>query len=241
MKIEIHVHTRYSKDSMMPFWAIYLKCIVSGIDAIAITDHNNIDGAIEFKRFCEKRKRKIQVIIGEEIFSSQGEIIGLYLSDYIKPGLSASETIKKIKDQNGVVCVPHPYDIKRQKTVLEDTAIAENREFIDCVEVHNGRNISLDYDAQQQCIANKYGLTPIVGSDAHTIIELGRNYIEVTMLPLTPKDFKNTITDAELRCRPCIRMAHHITKIVKSLKLLRRGNYNELYRTIIRRIKKDFN
>lgn len=80
-KLEMHVHTKYSKDSLLPFWVLYLKCRICGIDYIAITEHNNIDGAKEFERYCERYGSKISVIIGEEIFTSEGEIIGLFLRE----------------------------------------------------------------------------------------------------------------------------------------------------------------
>ena len=79
MKLELHVHTKYSKDSFLCFWPLYLKCRIRRIRCIAITEHNNINGGVQFKKFCEKRKGKIQVIIGEEIFTNEGEIIGLFL------------------------------------------------------------------------------------------------------------------------------------------------------------------
>lgn len=239
MKLELHVHTRYSKDSLLCFWPLYFKCLILKINGIAITEHNNIEGAVKFSEFCKKHGSKVQVIVGEEIFTDSGEIIGLYLKEKIDPDLSPEMTICEIKRQGGIVYIPHPYDQKRQKTVLREYAIQKNKDQIDCIEVHNGRNISEKYDTEQQKIADKYHLTHIVGSDAHTWIEIGRNYIDVSEIPSNAEEFRKIIKNIKIKTSPCITYAHTITKFAKTVKLLKRGKWNELYRNIIRKIKKN--
>ncbi len=238
MKVELHVHTKYSKDSFMCFWPLLIKCRLKGIDSIAITDHNSLKGATQFAEFCLKHGNKLHVILGEEIFTNTGEIIGLYLKQEIPPGLSPKETIKLIKKQNGIVYVPHPYDKKRHRTVLHESAIQENKNFIDCIEIHNGRNISSQYDIEQRKIANKYQLTPVIGSDAHTLIEIGRNYLIMDNTELlTSNDFNKTIKGAQFHCENCLRVSHCISKFVRLLKLLIHGDFHELHRVIVRKIK----
>ena len=238
MKLVTHVHTRYSKDSMLCFWPLYLKCCLLKINAIAITEHDNIAGSIAFKKFCEKRKKHILVIVGEEIFTSEGEIIGLYLKENIPANLSAKETIYRIQRQNGLIYIPHPYDTKRQRTVLKETVISNNKESIDCIEVHNGRNISSEYDKRQSAIAEKYNLNQVIGSDAHTWIEIGRDYMEVNILPDSPEKFRLAIQNAVFHPKKCIRIAHQITRLIKIAKLIKSGKYYELYRAIIGKIKR---
>lgn len=238
MKLEVHVHTRFSKDSLLWFWPLYIKCRLLRICLIAITDHNNIDGGIKFKEFCKRHGDHVQVIIGEEIFTSEGEIIGLYLKENIPSGLSAKETVNRIKQQNGLVYVPHPYDKKRQKTVLQETAIAENKDMIDCIEIHNGRNISSDYSSFQRLIAEKYKLNHIVGSDAHTLIEIGRNYMDINVIPNSPDEFLKVIQTAKFHQKECIRLAHEITKVIKVLKYIMAGEFNEVHRSFIRAAEK---
>ena len=238
MKLELHVHTRFSKDSLLCFWPLYLKCRLLKISAIAITEHNNINGGLAFKEFCEKHGNHILVIVGEEIFSSEGEIIGLYLKENIRGGMSAGESINEIKRQGGVVYVPHPYDDKRHNTVLMESAISDYKEAIDCIEVHNGRNISIEYDKKQRAIAEKYNLTPIIGSDAHTWIEIGRNYLKVNHLPNSSENFRIAIRDAVFQPRKSIKISHQITKVAKTAQLIKEGKFNELYRTVIRKIKR---
>ena len=97
----------------MSYWLLLLILKLKKISTVAITDHNEIAGAIKYKD--KFKKHHIELIVGEEIFTNKGEIIGLGLSKKIEPNLSPKETIKRIKEQNGIVYVPHPYDEKRYK------------------------------------------------------------------------------------------------------------------------------
>ena len=223
---------------MLCFWPLYLKCIARKISVIAITEHNNIEGGMKLAEFCRNRGGKVSVIVGEEIFTSQGEIIGLFLKEGISPGLSPEETIRQIMQQGGVVYVPHPFDLKRKRTVLQESAISANRELIDCIEVHNGRNVSEDFSHRQLEIAQKYGLRQVVGSDAHTLIEAGRNYMLVKNVPHDRESFIHEVDEAEFVTAKCLTMSHKITVIVKLLKLAAGGRFDEIYRLIVRRIKK---
>ena len=110
-KSEFHVHTRYSKDSILSYWLLLLILKIKKINTVAITDHNEVAGALKYKD--KFKKHGIELIVGEEIFTNKGEIIGLGLTTKIEPDLSPKETIKQIKEQNGIVYVPHPYDEKR--------------------------------------------------------------------------------------------------------------------------------
>lgn len=236
--LETHCHTKYSKDSMLPFSLLYLKCRLCHIDWIAITEHNNIQGAIEFKKYCEKKKNKLHVIIGEEIMTTDGEVIGLYLKNEISSGLSCEETMDKIYSQGGIVYIPHPYDEKRAKTVLKEECIRNNRSRIDCIECYNGRNISDRYALKQTEIAEKYGLTSVIGSDAHTVFEIGRNYMIVNCIPDSPENFKKALENVTFHKKKCIQFCHYITKMVKLFRIVKKGNFNEIYRIIEKRYRK---
>ena len=130
-KIELHVHTKFSNDSLLLENFLLLMCKIKRIDIIVITDHNTIVGAHKIKD--KFRKHNIGVIVGEEIFSRDGEIIGLFLNEKIDAGLSADETINQIKKQNGIVYIPHPYDKKRIKSVLRYEKIIKLQDKIDLV------------------------------------------------------------------------------------------------------------
>lgn len=238
IRLETHCHTRYSKDSLLLHSLLYMKCRLCHIDAIAICEHNNILGALKFKEYCSKRKNRVFVIVGEEIMTSSGEVIGLYLNEEIPAGLSCDETIDRIIDQGGVVYVPHPYDEKRSKTVLDEDCISKNAYRIDCIECYNGRNISLEYGKMQTLIANKYGLVKVVGSDAHTLMEIGRNYMEVDRVPLNGEEFKSVIQNCTFHTKPCLKMSHKLTKVVKLIRMIKKGNFHEIYRVINKKLKK---
>lgn len=236
-KLELHVHTRYSHDSLLPLWLLYLVCRIHRITHIAITEHNNIKGALAFSDYCKKRGNKISVIVGEEIMTSQGEIIGLFLKTEIKCGLTPEQTINEIILQNGVVYVPHPYDLKRYKTVLLEEAIIANVKKIHCMESHNGRNISTLYDDMQNSIAEKYGLIKVIGSDAHTCFEIGRNYIETPIAPTSTETFIQSIKNSKFHKKECLHVAHTITKIIRIIKLIKRGDFHGLYRAINKKLR----
>lgn len=234
-RAEFHVHTRFSKDSLLPLWLLYFKCRLKKIDYVAVTEHNNIQGGLAFSRFCRKRKGKVKGIVGEEIMTQSGEIIGLYLSEEIPAGLSAAETIQRIISQNGIVYVPHPYDEKRSKTVLKESVIAEFADRIDCIECYNGRNVSSEYGKIQNEIAERYGVTKIVGSDAHTLMEIGRNAVFLKGAIDNPESFKNALGSAVFQTKKSIPFAHFVTKISKALKMLFKGDFHGLHRAIDKR------
>lgn len=235
MKIEMHIHTRYSKDSMLSLNLLYIICRIKKVSCIAITDHNTIKGAVKFKeKFHDKG---IKVIIGEEIMTTEGEIAGLFLKNEIKRNMSPDDTINEIIRQGGLVYIPHPYDKKRNKTVLRLESIERNREKITFIECHNGRNISEDYSLKQNEIAERLNLTKVIGSDAHTMIELGRNYMIVP--EFNDRDtFINAVKNAVFNKKKCIGFSHYITKAVKLVKLLIRGDFYGLFRIINKRLRR---
>lgn len=209
-------------------------CKLKKISCVAITDHNTIEGAIKFKEKYEKKG--IKVIIGEEIMTTCGEVIGLFLTENINMGLTPDEAISKIIDQGGLVYVPHPFDRKRNNTVMSLSDIENNRNRIDFIECYNGRNVSEEYGIKQNQIANRFNITKVVGSDSHTIIEVGRTYMEIE--PFKNKnEFIYSISNATfVKCR-CLKISHKITKMVKLIKMIKRGDYYGLFRVINKKIR----
>lgn len=158
----------------------YRQVLQSGkLDFIAITDHNTIT-------FAQKLRKKIgeKIIVGEEISAKEGEIIGLFLSGPVSPGLSFKKTVQEIHKQGGIVYIPHPFDILR-KGVGEKVLLA-NISNIDILEGFNARMILGRYNTKAQIFAREHKLPLGVGSDAHTILGLGRAYAIVEK-PYTKK------------------------------------------------------
>ena len=136
-----------------------------------LTDHNSISGALELEKLGAGR-----VVVGEEIMTTQGELIGLFLSRLVPAGLTAQETATEIRRQGGLVYLEHPYDAFRRH--LTEEAIEEIADLIDIVEVLNGRS---DGQANQraQDLCETLGAAPAAGSDAHTLREIGSVYLEM--------------------------------------------------------------
>ena len=238
MKTELHIHTSHSCDSLLSIRLLALLCRLNAVDCIAVCDHNTISGAIKAKQYF--LKHHINVIIGEEIFTADGEIIGLFLNSEIPAGLSSEETAERIMAQGGMVYIPHPYDAKRYKTVLRTDKIKKLAPVTDFIEIYNGRNIENSFSQKQQETADKYTdpsqTVRVAGSDAHAWFEVGRNYmISDSYDTNSPSEFKEAMRAAERKTAPCSAFSHFHTKIVRLFKLLLKGNFNELYRIILRK------
>ena len=174
LKADLHVHTRYSEDSISPPEKIVEHCLKVGINCLAITDHNEISGAFEVKRIAP-----FKVILGEEILTSQGEIIGYFLTEKIPPRLSPEETVARIKAQGGLACIPHPFDRFRSGAKLRTNALEKIIPDVDLIEVFNSRTMLLRDSARALKLAQKHGLPGIAGSDAHVVREIGSTYMEI--------------------------------------------------------------
>jgi predicted metal-dependent phosphoesterase TrpH len=175
-KIDLHTHSSASPDGgIKP--EQYRQALQSGLlDAIAVTDHNRIDFATLLKRELGDK-----IIVGEEIMSTKGEIIGLFLSEPVSPGLSPIETIKAIKDQEGLVYVPHPFETVRKG--LHPEVLEELAEHVDVVEICNGRAWLQDRSAQVVVWARMNHVLGAASSDAHGLRGLGKTYTSVDELP----------------------------------------------------------
>lgn len=233
-KTEFHVHTKFSHDSGMGKLALFLMCKVRGINSVAITDHNEINGALAYKPWLETKG--ISVIVGEEIFTSEGEIIGLFLKSKIEPELSPEETIRQIHLQDGIVYIPHPFDEKRKKTVISSSALERCASLIDCAEIHNGRNVKALYSKKQSEITASLNLLPIVGSDAHCFLELGRNYC-ISDKPFDAENFSTILKESVLFSSKCLLITHQITKLVRLKKMLLNRDFDGIRRVLIRKFK----
>ena len=235
IRAEFHTHTRFSQDSMLNKFFMLFMLKLKKIKLIAITDHNEIKGAIKYQKFF--KKFNIDVIVGEEVMTDSGEIIGLFLNQKIEPLQTPEQTIKQIKAQNGIVYLPHPYDQKRYKTVLKEEKQIKLKDKFDFIEIHNGRNVSENYSRIQRNIQKNLGITPIVGSDSHTFIELGRNYVEIEYTNI--EDFRNNmksiIGKSKFNKKKCIKFTHTVTKFARVIKMIEKGELNEIYRIIFER------
>ena len=174
MKADLHVHTCYSKDSTSSLEKIVQYCLDTGINCLAITDHDTISGALEMNRIAP-----FKIIVGEEVLTTCGEIIGLFLTEEIPPRLPPEETIARIKAQGGLVCIPHPFDRFRPHSRLRRDALERIIPDVDLIEIYNSRTFLQRDSLRALQFAQSHGLPCTVGSDAHVVGEIGRSFIDL--------------------------------------------------------------
>jgi len=175
VKIDFHTHSLFSHDAFTTMRQLGKFFRKNPDFVLAVTDHNEIEGALEARELFGDH-----IIIGEEIKTNQGEIIGLFLKKFVQPGMSILETVKEIREQDGLVMVPHPF--KRHGNV--DSPILEDQlymlhEHFDMIEVFNARNRTPGANVKACDFAEKYNKPQTVGSDAHAVYEIGSTYIDL--------------------------------------------------------------
>jgi len=173
LKADLHIHTKYSADCNTPLEQIVSRCQQTGINCVAIADHGTIEGALKMQSIAP-----FHVIVAEEILTPHGEIMGMFLKEGIPSGLSVAETISRIKAQDALVSIPHPFDMFRH-SALDSEIIEQLAEQIDVIEVFNARNLLNRSSVKAQIFAQKYGIPGSAGSDAHTLHEIGNTYVEM--------------------------------------------------------------
>ena len=208
MRVDLHVHTEYSNDCRLKLEEIIDTVSLGKVDALAITDHNEIEGALKLKEIAS-----FPVIVGEEIQTIDGEIIGLFLRERITPGLSSYETVRRIKAQEGLVMIPHPYD-RCRSSAIDRKALMSILDHIDIIEVFNARNVFPRDNERANKLAVNRQLLRAAGSDAHTKQEIGNAYVE--MEPFTDaKDFVRNLQSAAIVGKRSPLFCHLATKTVK--------------------------
>ena len=188
------------------------RCVKVGLSCIAVTDHDTIEGSLAARRIAP-----FTVIIAEEVGSSEGEITGLFLQETIPGGLSALETVRRIKEQGGIVSIPHPFDRFRRHVINRD-ALEEIIPHADIVEAFNSRNNLAAADRKAAELAREHGKLTSGVSDAHTAIELGRTYVEMPEFDGTPGDFIRALRQGRIvgrRMSPLIHVATTLTRLKK--------------------------
>lgn len=172
----MHSHTMFSGDSTTTLDEIYDSVADSGLDVLCITDHNAIEGAVRLQKLLADVCR---VIVGEEVRTHTGEVIGLFLNEKISYGASAAATCEQIRAQGGLVYVPHPFDPMRKNLTeasLTDIAAAG---LVDAIEGHNSKTSLKSLNARAVAFAAERDLAIGAGSDAHVPLALGSAFIEM--------------------------------------------------------------
>jgi predicted metal-dependent phosphoesterase TrpH len=169
VRAEFHCHSVYSPDSLVRVEDLLAACEQKNIDKLAITDHNRLEGTLRAHALDPQR-----VIVGEEIQTTQGEILGYFMREEIPAGLEPLEVIRRLKDQGAFISVAHPFDTNRDATHWQPGTLEAMLPFLDAFETFNARCLRQTYNAQAQVFAQEHGLAGMAGSDAHSTFELGK-------------------------------------------------------------------
>jgi predicted metal-dependent phosphoesterase TrpH len=188
----MHMHTEYSRDSRVGLADFAGLARKAELGAVCITDHDTIEGGLRLREMDSG----LQVIVGEEITTVDGELVGLYLEKKVTPGLSAEQTIELIHEQGGLAYVPHPFSRNRRRHLRRSVLERVARE-LDIVEVFNAREAASASNVRALEFARAHDLPGGVGSDSHRPIEIGRAYVDVVPF-VTPQELLAALREGKV-------------------------------------------
>jgi len=220
--VDLHCHTNASFDSLSDPRSVARAASARGLTHLAITDHERLDGALEARR---QAPEGLTVIVGEEIRSAEGDVLGLYLERAVPPGLSAAATIAAIHEQGGLAGLPHPFDRYRHSSLAGDreAALAELAGELDFIEAYNARVAFGDANERAARFALRYGLAGVASSDAHSLLEVG---VACTIVPgplETPGQLRAALAHATLMPGHASYLVRGVTPVAKLINRMR-GN-----------------
>ncbi len=196
--VDLHMHTDHSHDCATPVEVLLATARERGLGAIAVTDHNEISGALEAR--AQAAAAGVKVIVAEEVKTAgEGEVIGLFIKEKIPRGMTLAETIAEIRRQRGLVYVPHPFD--RMHSVPDYEHLLANLDQIDALEVFNPRVAISAFNDEAARFAAKYRIVAGAGSDSHVAQGLGS--VRIRMRDFDgPAEFLQSLRDADILTRP---------------------------------------
>jgi predicted metal-dependent phosphoesterase TrpH len=166
-RVEFHCHTDASRDSLVKPGDLVAAAERRGVDCLIVTDHNCIDGALRAKALAPER-----VVVGEEIKTTRGELLAAFVREPVPALLTPAETIARLRSQGAFISVSHPFDLQRNGWHLPD--LLEIAPYVDAIEVFNARCLDGRMNQKAAEFARQHHLPGTAGSDAHTLVELGR-------------------------------------------------------------------
>ena len=192
IRVDLHSHTMWSGDSSTTPEELEQAVVASGLDVLCITDHNAIKGAVELEHALPCR-----VIVGEEVRTSRGELIGLFLQERIPFGLPPEDAARQIREQGGLVYVPHPFDPLRHNLAEDALRALAAEGLIDAIEGFNAKTSLAHLNHAGLAVAREVGVPAGAGSDAHVPDALGAAYVEMDDFA-GAKDFVTALATATL-------------------------------------------
>ena len=180
MRVDLHLHSLYSHDGQSTLQELIQRCAECGLDRIALTDHNTVEGALALAEVAPDL-----AIVGEEAKTREGEVIGLFITRRLPPYMRAEDVMDMIHEMGGLTYVPHPLDRHRSNFTTE--RMLELADRIDIVETYNAWCEPAENQAAAR-LAVELGKVAATGSDAHAASELGRSWMEIDAYT-NPQDF----------------------------------------------------
>ena len=187
MRVDLHLHSHFSHDGQSSLDELIQRCAESGLDRIALTDHNTVEGALALARMAPAL-----AIIGEEVKTREGEVIGLFITGRLPPYLPPEDVMDMIHSMGGLTYIPHPLD--RHRAHFRGERLVELADRIDIIETYNAWCEPAANQAAAR-LATDLGKVGATGSDAHSAIELGRSWMEIEDYT-SPQDFLEKLRDA---------------------------------------------
>ena len=213
--VDLHCHTNARFDSLADPLAVVRAARDRGLTHLAITDHDRIDAAV---RARDAGLPGITVIVGEEVKTAGGDLICLFLSQAIPPGLSPAETIARAREQGGLVGIPHPFDRHRGSMGKAESEIQALVGLVDWLEAFNARVVFREGNERAAALARSAGLPGVAVSDAHSTLEVGVAATRVEGDPSTPAGLLAALATARLvtgRATYFVRAVTPLAKIVQ--------------------------
>ena len=211
--LDLHCHTAASFDCLASPRSVVRAAARRGLTHLAITDHDRIDGAL---RGRDAAPDGLTVIVGEEVRTRDGDLIAVFLQRAVPPGLPARETIELVREQGGLVGIPHPFDTFRG-SMLKDPRLEAMGQLVDWVETHNARIVGGSGNVRAASFAHGLGLPGLAASDAHSVFEVGVAYNVVEGDPGTPEGLLAALRTVEMvpgRASYLVRALTPISKLV---------------------------
>ena len=216
--VDLHCHTSASFDSLASPPAVVRAASARGLTHLAITDHDRIEGAL---RARDAAPDGLTVIVGEEIRTADGDLIAIFLERAIPPGLSVADTIAAVRQQGGLVGIPHPFDRLRGSLAgggdSATDGMAVTAGLVDWIETHNARAIGRANE-RASAFAREHGLPGVAVSDSHSTMEVGVAWTRLPGDPSTPAGLLAALPGAELvtgRASFAVRLLGPVAKAVQ--------------------------
>ncbi|MCE2490180.1 MAG: PHP domain-containing protein [Anaerolineae bacterium] len=211
-KVETHAHTMWSGDSLTRPETIVRMCRERQITRIAITDHNTAEGALFLKHMAPGL-----VIVGEEIMTSEGELLAWYVRESVPAGMTPAKTIRNLRNQGAVISVSHPFDRLRRGAWRQDQ-LERIIDKVDAIEVFNARCVYASDNERALAFARQHGMTGSVGSDAHYGPEYGQTLQLTRPFEDDPLDFLDALLSSKTHCKRSSHLVHLSSTVAKWIK-----------------------